>query len=166
MFYEIGLQRAQVYFYDSPNQHGAFAYLWKVPETEFRVDPDPNWYCYEVFTGDYVYTIENAPAVSASLSGSSANYGPNGEILQYVLNTPGHWLALWNNTAIPELLAGKDYYAWMWRPYGKTVDGRKGYVWNVSIPEDVKGSVVHVLEDRIIIQSGLLNLIGYGARYD
>jgi outer membrane protein assembly factor BamB len=156
----------QVYWYASPNQHGAFPYLWKIPETDFRVDPDPLWYCYDAYTGDLVYTIENAPSPALTLTSvtpGSRTFGPNGEILQYVLNTNNHWLALWNNTAIPELLAGTDYYAWMWRPWGKTVDGRKGYVWNVTVPSDVTGTVEHVLSDRLIGQTGLLSLIGYGA---
>jgi len=155
----------QVYWYASPNQHGAFAYLWKIPELEFRRDPDPNWYCYDAYTGDLVYTVENPPSkeYSFGVQAGTRSYGPNGEILQYLVNTKDHWMALWNNAAIPELQAGEDYYAWMWRPWGKTVDGSKGYVWNVTIPEEVTGEVQHVLSDRIIGQSGLLSLVGFGA---
>jgi outer membrane protein assembly factor BamB len=142
----------QVYMYHSPDQHGAFAYLWKTPWT---YDPDPNWHCYEAYTGDYVCTITNVPR-------GTRTFGPNGEILIYTLNTKQHTLTLWNNTAIPELLAGEDYYAWMWRPHGKTVDGNKGYTLNVTIPSDVKGTINHVLDDRIIVSSGLNSLIGFG----
>jgi len=160
------ISTGQIYYYSSPNQHGAFAYLWKTPETAFRVDTDPNWYAYDAYTGDYVCTIIN-PLGGLSTFGLQATTdlfieGPNGEILSYVLDTNNHWLALWNNTAIPELLAGKDYYAWMWRPYGKTVDGSKGYSWNVTIPVDVQGTINYVLDDRIIGSSGLAGLAGMG----
>jgi hypothetical protein len=141
----------QIYYYGSPDQNGAFAYLWSINGS--------TWTSYEAFTGDKVYTIKNVP------SGTQV-YGVNGEILVYQLNIAGKWLALWNNTAMPELQAGLDYYSWLWRPHGKTLDAKSGYMWNVTIPTGLTGAINKVLvdeagkPDRIIGSIGL-NTPGY-----
>jgi len=140
----------QIYYYGSPDQNGAFAYLWSINGS--------TWTSYEAFTGDKVCTIKNVP------SGTQV-YGPNGEILIYQLNTAGKWLALWNNTAMPELQAGLDYYSWLWRPHGKTIDAKSGYMWNVTIPA-LTGAINKVLVDEFgkpdrIIGSIGLNTPGY-----
>ena len=133
----------QIYTYDSPNQHGAFAYLWR---TQGRT-----WRAYDPFTGELVFTIENAGRGTTSYEPQNFAFGPKGEVLVYDINTNANWLALWNNTAIPELLGSTTGSgAWQWRPWGKTVDGANGYVWNVSIPSGLEGNIVFTLEDRII----------------
>ncbi|MHA2324327.1 MAG: outer membrane protein assembly factor BamB family protein [Promethearchaeota archaeon] len=133
----------QIYTYDSPNQHGAFAYLWR---TQGRT-----WRAYDAFSGDWVFTIENAGRSSTSYEPQNFIFGPKGEVLVYDINTNDNWLALWNNTAIPALLGGSTgSAAWQWRPWGKTVDGKDGYIWNVTIPSGLEGSIVFTLEDRII----------------
>ena len=131
----------QIYRYDSPNQHGAFAYLWSTAGS--------TWSAYEAFSGTWTYTIAN-------VSGGTRATGPNGELFVYRLSTGGNWLTLWNSSAIPELMGaetGTEY--WQWRPYGKTVDGNNGYSWNVTIPADLEGGINYVLDDRIIGSSGL-----------
>ena len=130
----------QVYNFNSMNQHGAFAYLWSTKGS--------TWTSYEAYTGDYVFTIENVP-------GGTQVYGPNGEILRYTLDKKNDRLTLWDNTAMPELRAGLNYYEHMWRPHGKIVDAKTGYMWNVSIPADLEGKIEEVLDDRIIGSSGL-----------
>ncbi len=136
----------QIYRYDSPNQHGAFAYLWAISGT--------TWKAYDAFTGDWVYTMTNVP------SGSTAT-GPDGSILRYQLNTAGDWLALWNSSANVALQGGPTGTdAWQWRPVGKTVDARNSYSWNFSIPADITGSINFVLSDRIIGSSGLSAFTG------
>ena len=67
-------------------------------------------------------------------------YGPNGEILRYVLNSNGKWLALWNNTAAHDLTASTNPHDFtsinynQWRPVGKSVNASNAYSWNVSVP--------------------------------
>ncbi len=131
----------QIYRYDSPNQHGAFAYLWAINGTQ--------WRAYEAQTGNWMYTINGVP------SGSQIS-SSDGSILRYQLNTVGHWLALWNSSAIPLLLgAATGTQNWQWRPYGKTVNGITGFTWNVTIPASVSGAINFVLPDRIIGSRGL-----------
>ena len=141
----------QIYSYDSPNQHGAIPYLWSTNRTV--------WKAYNPYSGELVYTIENAPQ---SIDGSRDSlpsrmvWGPSGEMLIYEVDTDANTLTLWNNTAIPDLLAGEGGSAdWQWRPYGKTVDGDGGFTLNVSIPDNLEGGIEHILEDRILGSSGL-----------
>jgi outer membrane protein assembly factor BamB len=150
----VAIDFGQIYWYDSPNQHGAIPYLWR------RVTSSREMMAYDPFTGEWLYTITNVP------SGTSA-VGPAGEPLIYQMNSGKRWLALWNASAIPELLlsqnSGTDM--WQWRPVGKTVDGVAAYSWNVTIP-DLSGAqnptILSVLDDRIIGHSGLTTM---GGRY-
>jgi hypothetical protein len=149
---EICLSKGMIYRYYSGNQNGQLAYL---------IAPlDNTWRFYDAFSGNWVFNITNVPSGTAAV-------GPNGEALVYQLNYANRWLALWNSTDIPEQLlsnqSGTDM--WQWRPVGKVLDGRRGYTWNVTIP-DLNGlanpSILSVLDDRIIGTSGLTVL---GGRY-
>jgi hypothetical protein len=139
---EFRLDFGQVYMYNSPNQHGAFAYLWEVQGS--------TWNCYDAFNGDWVYTIENVP-------GGTRATAPDGSIYHYQLDTAEDKLTVWSNTAIPELLGGPTGTSnWQWRPLGKTVDGSDGYILDVPIPADIAGGINALfVGDRIIGTSGL-----------
>ena len=157
----------QIYRYDSPNQHGAFAYLWSVIGGGFGGPPGATWKCYDAFTGDWWYTITGGPAAPFSFTSTpTMTYGIDGSILIPVLDTVKHRLALWNSSAIPDLLAGATgSNAWQWRPYKKTVDGAKGYSWNVSIPADITGAINYIFAGDRIIGSSNLGLGGAGFTY-
>ena len=123
----------QILYFSSVNQHGAFAYLW-----------DGNWNCYDAFTGEWVYSMENVPSGTQSI-------GPNGEILRYVINTNAGWMALWNSTAAVNL--GGGFTTHTWAPEGKIVDASDpmAYSWNVTIPTGLSGSVSALwVDDRVI----------------
>ena len=140
----------ELYEYNTPNQHGVHAYLWETGTTSN---------IYELTSGDQLYTIENVP------SGTGA-VGPNGERLIYRYNQNQGWLALWNSSAIPTLLAGTTSSSvWQWRPIGKTHDGTNGYVWNVTVPTDL-GSIKWILDDRIIFGDGITGTYGGYGSYD
>ncbi len=150
----LAIDFGQIYWYDSPNQHGAIPYLWR------RVTSAREMRAYDPFTGEWLYTITKVPSGTSSV-------GPAGEPLIYQLNGQKRWLALWNASDIPELLLGQESGTnmWQWRPVGKTVDGAAAYSWNVTIP-DILGlqtpTILEVLDDRIIGQSGLTTM---GGRY-
>jgi hypothetical protein len=65
-------------------------------------------------------------------------YGPNGEILRYVLNVSGKWLAVWNNTAGHNLtgstiatdFTSTGYNQW----HRQSVNMSDAYSWVVTIP--------------------------------
>ena len=163
----------QIYYYNSPNQHGTGAYLWKIgdlykdPVNSTRSSGDPtrwwssgpsdstSWYMSDPFNGADLVKLINVP------SGTDA-FSDDGSLLRYQLNTGSHWLALWNSSAAlmePSILAALDLqgnYYWCWRPgYKTTIDARNtGYSWNVSIPASLTGSISSVLSDRIIGTTG------------
>jgi outer membrane protein assembly factor BamB len=118
---DISPSFGQLYDYQTPNQHGVIpnGYLWS---TNFGDAYDP-------ITGDWLFSLTDVPR-------GTEVYGPNGEIVRYVLNYAGRWLALWNNTAVPELWGGETgSSAWQWRPLGKTANASTAYQWKVTIPD-------------------------------
>jgi hypothetical protein len=135
--------KGQIYEYESFNQHGVVGgVLW---QTVGRT-----WNAFDPFTGLWMYTLTNVP------SGTEV-YTERGEIVRYVLNYAGRWLALWNNTAEQQGLhgdLGTGSSAYQWRPNGKTVDMSNAYSWNVTIP-DLPGtsspSIVKVLPGDLIL---------------
>lgn len=137
----------QLYDYESINQHGIIrnGYLWTSSGTTMTA--------YDPMTGSWLFTETNVPSGTAS-------YGPNGEILRYVVNANGKWLALWNNTAAHGLTASTnptDYTSTsynQWRPIGKIVDASDGYTWNVSVPQLMTGATIQaVINDDILLGS-------------
>jgi PQQ-like domain len=172
------LSFGQVFDYESPNQHGALAYLWSTytnPEAATYSYPIMNpdgrtystnsysftaaagttvWQMWDAFTGQYICSIANVPSGSMWMA-------KDGSILIYQYNSRG-WMALWNSSqalAYPNvnnqhLTAGEAYY-WMWRPpVGRTVDGSNGWMWNASVP--VGGSIGVVADDIIVGSTGLV----------
>ncbi|MCW3995562.1 MAG: PQQ-like beta-propeller repeat protein [Candidatus Bathyarchaeota archaeon] len=163
------LSFGQIYNYQSPNQFGARAYLWStytqsaattynytmINGTVYSFNTPANsavWQMYDGWTGNWICNIANVP------SGTRVT-GPNGEILIYIYNSNG-WLALWNSSVAlgfpnnnlgipygqPGAGPGEAYY-WMWRePIGRTVDGTKGYSWNVTAPANL-GTISTVVQD-------------------
>jgi outer membrane protein assembly factor BamB len=135
----------QLFNYESLNQHGVVpnGYLWT---TNFANAYDP-------LTGKWLFNLTDVP------SGTEV-YGPNGEIVRYVLNVAGKWLALWNSTQHAVGLEGStttggtttgDY---QWRPIGKTVNMSKAYSWNVTIPTLPTGSTIRqVIPDDLVLGS-------------
>ncbi len=142
---DMRINFGQIYMYDSPNQHGAFAYLIETAGTTLIY--------YDAFTGQWWFNITNAPAINWGTSRitppSSLRFSSDGSILYYTLDTSADRLTLWNSSAIPGLLSGETgSNAWQWRPYNKIVDGRTGFMWNVSIPADLPGSINGVVFDE------------------
>jgi outer membrane protein assembly factor BamB len=116
----------QLYLYESFNQHGVIGdgYLWQtVGQT---------WMAFDPRTGSWLFNMTDVP------SGTTVN-GPNGEILRYVINGNGNWLALWNSSAGPDsplvLTPGTSTNAYQYRPIGKNANMSNSYTWNVTIPD-------------------------------
>ena len=143
----------QVYNYESPNQHGGFAYLWRtsgvtMPANITRIAYPGNivetvslvsqpgtqtWEMLDALTGNRVCYVAN-------ITGSgTAVYGLDGSILRYnIVNlgttaSPIYYLQVWNSSAIKTMLAGDDgTYYWQWRPqYGGHSD--YGFRWREHV---------------------------------
>jgi outer membrane protein assembly factor BamB len=136
----------QIYDYESINQHGVIrnGYLWASQGTTLIA--------YDPLTGNWLFNETNVPTGTAA-------YGPNGEILRYVLGSNGKWLALWNNTAAHGLTASTDPTDYtttnynQWRPVGKSVDASAAYSWNVSVPLMTGGTIQGVIYNDVLIGS-------------
>jgi len=141
---------AQLYTYESPNQHGTIpnGYLWQTSGT--------TWIAYDAETGKWAFNLTNVPS-----SGTTV-YTKNGEIVKYILNynqtAKSGWLALWNWTAAPDVAAsapGTGSGALQYRPTGKNIDCSKAYSWNVTIRADLTGNsapaIQYVLQDDVIL---------------
>jgi hypothetical protein len=113
---------AQLYDYESPNQHGVISngYLVSASGT--------TWNVYDPMTGLWIFTMTNVPS-------GTIMYGSDGSLDIYQMNAAKQWLAMWNDTASPaELLGTSGTNQWQWRPVGQIINGTTAYSWNVSIP--------------------------------
>ncbi len=75
----------QIYNYDSPNQHGGFAYYWVTDNGKSNT-----WDLYDAFTDNYICSIANVSA------GGEAIYGKDGSILRYDIDDGR--LTCWNTS--------------------------------------------------------------------
>jgi outer membrane protein assembly factor BamB len=169
----LTLARGQIFSWNSIDLLGSYAYLWATGNTATRSilglpsTAGTFWCAFDPMTGNYLYTLYGLP------SGTTIN-GPNGELLIYTLNQANGWMTLWNSTDIPALYGSTEIGSMgfgQWEPEGKVVNatgltgttinsvsapsvltplGINGYMWNVSIPKGLPGSVISVLDDRII----------------
>jgi hypothetical protein len=133
--------KGELYDYESQNQHGVNGGLiWQISGT--------TWSAYDGFSGTWLYNLTNVPA-------GTEVYRDNGEIVRYVMNYPGRWLALWNWTLANDTRNGlTDTNYGQWRPLNKVIDTSKAYSWNVTIP-DLTGTanpqIIYILPGDIII---------------
>ena len=145
----VPLSFAQILDYESPNQHGATAYLWSVVGS--------TWHMYDAWTGNYILSIEDVP------SGTIA-FGSHGELMVYRLEGANNRLIVWNSTLAipPPTPIGSG--AWQWRPdlyRGQTLNGTIGVQLNVTVPDETGSQALRqVDEDLIYAQTGD-TFIGY-----
>jgi outer membrane protein assembly factor BamB len=169
----LTLARGQLLNWKTMDLVGVYDYLWATANTAtlpllgLNSTAGTTWCAFNPFTGDYYYTLYGIPS-------GSVVYGPNGEILVYTLNQANGWMTMWNSTNIPALYASTEYLSmgWsQWHPFQKVVNatgrdgvtlnglpyksyltplGLNGYMWNVTIPKGLLGSVISVQDDRIV----------------
>jgi outer membrane protein assembly factor BamB len=125
----------QVYFFDSFNYHGAFAYLWTTSGT--------TWDCYDALTGRWLYRLENVPSSDYNV------YGPKGEIIRHTVDLTDGWVTMWNSSKAVNPQTSGSVGDGSWTPIGSTFDATQGIQWNVSLPEGLTGSVAHYSLDTI-----------------
>jgi hypothetical protein len=170
----------------NPNQSGVIpsGYLWQSITTAAAVTnaegsvvtpAQVTWECFDGFTGDWVFNITNIPQSWSIYGGPGGTltdeqvtrvaYGPNGELLIYVLdyNTVAKtgWLALWNTTTLVEntIIPMSE-----WRPIGVVYNGQSGYVyqgnlitpwtWNVTITANLDGLAVNATSNTGVSITG------------
>lgn len=145
----------QTMYWKTMNMYGGFAYIWTTVGS--------TWNAYDPLTGRWEWSIQGASG--------TRNYGPNGEILVYTVDTTNGWMTQWNSTTVAyktyfdyynsssstQAVAG--YYSERWRPQGIVFNASKGYDWNVTIPKGLPGSAnAYFPENRIL--GGSINSTG------
>jgi hypothetical protein len=124
----------QVYFFDSFNYHGAFAYLWATSGS--------TWMCHDAFTGRWLYNITDVP------SGWNI-YGPKGEIIRYTVNINAGTVSMWNSSKAVNPQTSGSVGDGSWNPIGNVFNGTQGIQWTATIPATLTGSVAAYSLDRI-----------------
>jgi hypothetical protein len=136
------------YYYTThnPNMHGAFnGILFSLNFAR----------AYDARSGTPLFNVTNIPinrAIEPTAAVGSAALGPNGEILLYVMNTTGRWIAQWNSSRLWNVLA---------TPYPtipSVVDAStpNRYDWNITLPEAIRpGMTVRAafLNDVVLISN-------------
>jgi len=140
-----GIAFAQVVEMDTPNEHGALAYLWDTGPGGLFAAVSTTWKMYDAFTGRYMCTVANVTwGGSGGFGVSTAIPGPNGEILAYSLNSATNRLILWNSTKVMYNPTFLD----TWGPtLGAVYDGNAGIEWNASIPTVPAGTALQIVKD-------------------
>ncbi|MDD3791871.1 MAG: PQQ-binding-like beta-propeller repeat protein [Candidatus Bathyarchaeota archaeon] len=140
------LSFGQVFWFDSYNYDGVFTYIWSVSGSTYTA--------YDPFTGNQQMQFTNVPS-------GVRTFGPNGEILIYIIDYNNRWMALWNSTdcGLQHAVIGTpDYGSWGNTAHGRISDGSnpRSYSWNVTIPAGLQVStsfrqpILKVLPDRVV----------------
>ncbi|MEM2799031.1 MAG: PQQ-binding-like beta-propeller repeat protein [Candidatus Bathyarchaeia archaeon] len=152
----------QLYYWQSYNYMGTFAYLWVTVGT--------TWTAFDAYTGNLMAQITNVP------SGTTLR-DSNGGLYRLQINIARGWMALWNLSALVSMAgswgsqfclrqynASNGYYrsmgttgAWgSWVTSGASDRVKRSWSWNVSIPTGLPGSLLKAFfGDRVI--GGLAN---------
>ncbi|MEM2098164.1 MAG: PQQ-binding-like beta-propeller repeat protein [Candidatus Bathyarchaeia archaeon] len=145
------ISHGQLFFWDSYNYHGVFAYLWVSVSSGFGASARTNWTAFDVFSGEQRFSVINVP------SGTNI-YGSKGEIYRYDVNLAAARMTLWNLSALgswegswtPSGGFGGNMYTTL-DAAGSTAAARRAWALNISIPEGLPGSVRGVkLGDKVV----------------
>jgi hypothetical protein len=142
---DTGIAFAQVVEIDTPNEHGALAYLWDTGPGGLFAAASTTWKMFDAFTGRYMLSIANITwGGSGGFGVSTVIPGSKGEILAYSINSAANKLTLWNSTKVLYNPSFLD----TWGPtIGAVYDGNAGIEWNVTIPTVPSGTSLEVVKD-------------------
>lgn len=153
-------------YWDTYDYHGVYDYIWCSGNSDTRrllglPSSAGNPLCaFDPFTGDFQWAFYGMPS-------GTRRMGPKGEILYYNVDLNDGYMELWNGTAVISLRSSTTMYSMgygQWKAPGKiqnatgacpvtyeTPFGINGYMWNVSIPDDLPGSVLDIfVGDRVV----------------
>jgi outer membrane protein assembly factor BamB len=168
----LTISYGQLMYWDTYDYHGIYDYLWASGNAETRgilglASNAGNPLCaFDPVTGDFVYALYGLPSGTRVM-------GPKGEILYYNVNLRSGTMMLWNSTNVPALYANENQgsMGWgQWRAMNKVVNatgdtavrdvtplGIQGYQWNVTIPDNLPGSVTQIWEGDEVVGGSISN---------
>jgi len=150
----LTISHGQLFYWDSYNYHGVFAYLWvSTGGGGFFFGPSGpvNWTAFDVFSGEQRFSVSNVP------SGTNI-YGEKGDIYIYNVNLAQARMTLWNLSALGSMEGswtpsggfGGNMYATL-DAGANTAAARRAWALNISIPQGLSGSVRGVkLGDKVV----------------
>ncbi len=135
----------QLFYFQAFNYQGTFAYLWVTTGGGFFGGGSQDWYAFDAFTGDWMYSMEDVP-------GGTMMYGPNGEICKYIYSRSAGTVSLWNSTyVVMRGLSGSSAGSWGNNVHGRTLDASRGIQYTWDVPTGLPGNVLKTfLGDKII----------------
>lgn len=134
------LEFGQLFYWDSYNMHGAYPLLWTTSSS--------TWMSFDALTGRWIYTITNVP------SGTTLR-GPKGEIYRLQVNLGQRWMSLWNMSAVVSMGGSWDPHGNVYNATGTGATPARAWVYNVTLPDGLRGSVKIITEEVIIGGTGL-----------
>lgn len=148
----------QVFTFNTGTQAGAMAYLWSFTGTSFAQGGSGGWQVFDAFDGRLLTTLVDIP-ISLNLFGVSPNFGPNGEIILYFLNSQNHWMAMWNSTLALGPKA-TQFFAEQWSIWNTpTLPWSSGIQWNVTVPAVAGSPTLSFVDyaDGVIVAEAMFN---------
>jgi hypothetical protein len=144
------ISSGQMYYFQSFNYQGTFAYLWVTSGT--------NWTAFDAFTGEQRWMMTSVP------SGTNL-YGDRGEIYRYSVSLSGGYMYLWNSSKVGAAASGMSSGSWGSQVSLRTINAtQRGMEWNITIPKGLPGSVRAVkLGDKVVGSNTLTSQINLWA---
>lgn len=144
----VRLAMAQQLYHDGFNYHAVFDFLWATETQGSFFAPINIWHAFDPFTGEWMYSMENVPSTGIRFGASYTLRGPKGEFLIYTIDLNNGWMAKWNSTQVVFGQVGAGMNQGSFRPYANTYDAMDGYMWNVSFPTGLPGTLRFITETK------------------
>ena len=131
------LRCGQTFNYISPNQYGALAYLWSIPNsaTGYAYSGPLYYSVWDAMTGNPILNITNALPMTLVEA-------DDGSLIGYFVNSTSRTLNKWNSTECILYPNGHITENWMWRPAsaGKEINFTRGLMWSVPLTTTMPGT--------------------------
>ena len=162
----LSLERGQLHYWQTYDNQGVYDYLWATEGGGFFAPSPQIWHAYDPFTGDWVYDMYDVPqgtviygprgeilVYTFNLQGgfmtlwNSTNIPDLYAGKDYASMAWGQWQPMGktvNATGVAGVTIGAGFFGFPpGEPYTPhtTPLGLNGYMWNVSIPTGLRGSV-------------------------
>ncbi len=172
----LTLTRGQLHFWQTYDNQGVYDYLWATEGGGFFAPSPARWHAFDPFTGDYVYSMYDVPSGTVVYGPrgeilvytfdlrngwmtlwNSTNIPALYAGTDYASMAWGQWQPMGKNvnaTGIAGVTIGAGFMGFPpGQPYNPhtTPLGLNGYMWNVSIPTGLRGSVqAAFVEDKAV----------------